>query len=120
MFDITIVGVGFVGLLAAIVVLAVLAAWRPGYALVSGLSIGVVVGIVLAPLTAIAFGWRVAAALGVTVWLGTWSAMMGVEVARRGIDVDELKERFIPQKTIDMTKETIEWARARMPLSRRS
>jgi hypothetical protein len=31
-----------------------------------------------------------------------------------------MKARFYPQRTIDMTKETIEWARERMPLSRKS
>ena len=63
---------------------------------------------------------RVGAAIGVTVGLIAWIGMMGAEVARRGVDTEELKKRFIPQKTIDMTKETIEWARARMPLSRKS
>ena len=37
-----------------------------------------------------------------------------------GHDGEELKNRFVPQRTIDMTKETIEWVRARTPLSRRS
>jgi len=120
MFDWSIVGVGVGVFLAEAILLAVVGGWRPGYALVTGLSIGAVLGVVLAPLSAIALGNRVAAAIGLTVGLGVWSAMMGIEVARRGIDVEDLKVRFIPQKTIDMTKETIEWARARMPLSRRS
>jgi hypothetical protein len=120
MFDWSIVGVGVGVFLAEAILLAVVGGWRPGYALVTGLSIGSVLGVILAPLSAIALGNRVAAAIGLTVGLGVWSAMMGIEVARRGIDVEDLKVRFIPQKTIDMTKETIEWARARMPLSRRS
>jgi hypothetical protein len=41
---------------------------------------------------------------------------MGVTVAREGIDTDALKARFWPQTTIDTTKETIEWAKARSPL----
>ena len=35
-------------------------------------------------------------------------------------DEESMKRRFVPQRTIDMTKETIEWARERMPLSRKS
>ena len=97
-----------------------ISAWRPAYGLVTGLSIGAVLGVLLAPLSAIEFGGRVAAAIGVTVGLGLWSTMMGVEVARSGVDVEGLKKRYMPQKTIDMTKETIEWARARTPLSRKS
>jgi MFS family permease len=120
MFDWSIVGVAVGALIAAAIVLAIVSAWRPGYALVTGLSLGVVIGVALAPLSAVAFGGRVSAAIGVTIGLATWSTLMGIEVARRGIDTDDLKERFMPRRTIDMTKETIEWARARMPLSRRS
>lgn len=120
MFDWTIVGVGIGAFIAAMVVLGIIGAWRPAYALVTGLSIGVALGVVLAPLSAIEFGGRIAAAIGVTVGLATWSAMMGVEVSRSGVDIEGLKERYIPRKTMDMTKETIEWARARMPLSRKS
>jgi hypothetical protein len=120
MFDWTIFGVGVGAFIAAVVVLGAIGAWRPAYGLVTGLSIGAALGVVLAPLSAIEFGGRVAAAIGATVGLGLWSVMMGVEVARSGVDVEGLKKRYMPQKTIDMTKETIEWARARMPLSRRS
>lgn len=118
--DFAIAGVGLAGFAVALVVLVVIASWRPGLALVGGMSIGVVLGLVLGGLTAIEFGRRVAAAIGVTVGLATWIATMGAEVAREGVDTEELKKRFIPQKTMDITKETIEWARARMPLSRRS
>ena len=41
-------------------------------------------------------------------------ALMAAEVASNGIDVEALKKRFIPQSTIDTTKETIEWAKARI------
>ena len=46
--------------------------------------------------------------------------MLGIGVARGGFDTDALKGRFWPARTIEATKETIEWARERMPLSRRS
>jgi hypothetical protein len=84
------------------------------------LAIGVWIGVVLAGLTALGLGPRVGAAIGVTVGLSVWMGVTVAEVVRHGIDGEEFMKRFIPQKTIDTTKETIEWARARMPLSRRS
>lgn len=108
------------GIVVSEVVLVIIGRWRPGFDLLTGLTIGVVLGLVLAFLTAIAFGRRVGAAMGVTIGLIAWPTLMMAAFAARGIDVDELKDRFIPKKTIDMTKETIEWARARMPLSRKS
>lgn len=118
--DLAIVGVGFAGFVLALVVVIVLGTWRPGFALTTGLAIGTVIGVPLAGLTALGLGPRVGAAIGVTVGLITWIGMLGAEVARRGVDTDALMKRFIPQKTIDTTKETIEWARERMPLSRKS
>ena len=102
------------------IVFVVVGRWRPGFDLLSGLTTGVVLGLALAFLTAIAFGRRVGAAMGVTVGLIAWPTLMAADFAARGIDVDALKDRFIPKRTIDMTKETIEWARARTPLSRKS
>ena len=61
-----------------------------------------------------------AVAVGVAVGLGTWIAGMVFAIASDPPDMEALKNKFIPQKTIDMTKETIEWARRRMPLSRGS
>jgi hypothetical protein len=45
---------------------------------------------------------------------------MGAAVARRGVDTDALKARFIPTATIETTKETIEWVREQTPLGRKS
>ena len=39
----------------------------------------------------------------------------GAFAASGGIDLEALKARYIPQATIDTTKETIEWAQARIP-----
>jgi len=108
------------GVVVSEVVFVIVGRWRPGFDLLTGLTIGVVLGLVLALLTAIAFGRRVGAAMGVTIGLIAWPALLAADFAARGIDVDALKDRFIPRQTIDMTKETIEWARARMPLSRKS
>jgi hypothetical protein len=108
------------GLVVTEVVAVVIGMWRPGLDMLSGLSIGAVVGLALAFLSALAVGGRVGAAIGVTAGLIAWPALMAADFAARGIDTDALKERFIPRRTIEMTKETIEWARARKPLSRKS
>jgi hypothetical protein len=118
--DLGIVGVGVGGFVVALVISVVLGGWRPGFAIATGLAIGTLLGIVLAGLTALGLGPRVGAAIGVTVGLCVWIGTMGAEIARHGIDGEEFMKRFIPQKTIDTTKETMEWVRARMPLSRRS
>jgi len=87
---------------------------------IGGLVGGAIVGALLGALTAIATGPRVGAAIGVATGLIVWIALMGLDIVRRGVDTDELKHRFWPERTIEATKETIEWARERMPLSRKS
>ena len=47
-------------------------------------------------------------------------AMLALEATHIKVDEESLKARFYPSRTIEMTKETIEWARERMPLSRKS
>ena len=89
-------------------------------ALLTGLAIGAVIGVILAFFTAIEFGRRVSLAIGVAVGLATWIGMLGLEASNIKIDEESMKRRFLPQRTIDMTKETIEWAKARNPLSRGS
>jgi hypothetical protein len=117
--DWRIVAAALVGAFAAELILVVIAMWPAGQALVKGLSTGVMLGLGLAFLTALAVGGRVGAAIGLTAGLIAWPALMGADLAARGIDTEALKERFIPSQTIEMTKETIEWARERTPLTRR-
>jgi len=81
---------------------------------------GAVAGVALGFLTAAAPGPRVGAAIGVAVGLIAWIGLMGASLAGGGFDTDKLKERFWPSRTIEVTKETIEWARERMPLMRKS
>jgi hypothetical protein len=96
--------------------------------LVSGMGVGAIGGVVagaiggaaLGALTAAAPGPRVGAAIGVAAGLIAWIALMGSAMARGGLDTDKLKDRFWPSRTIEVTKETIEWARERMPLKRPS
>jgi hypothetical protein len=59
-------------------------------------------------------------ALSVFVALVAWPIAAGYGVARHGIDTDALKARFYPTQTIETTKETIEWVRARTPLGPKS
>lgn len=91
-----------------------------GGAAVGGLVGGAILGAAVGAFSAITFGWRVGIAVGVAVGLVAWPISMGLRVAREGIDAEALKARFWPQTTIDTTKETIEWAKARMPLGPRS
>jgi hypothetical protein len=81
---------------------------------------GAVAGLALGFLTAAAPGPNVGAAIGVAAGLITWMALMGMSLVRGGFDTDKLKDAYLPNRTIEVTKETIEWARERMPLSRRS
>jgi hypothetical protein len=114
------VAVGGLAVLGALVGLIGGATAAGGGAAVGGLIGGLIVGVFLGFLTALAPGVRVGAAIGVTFGLITWTAAVGVGVARGGFDTAALTTRFKPQRTIDATKETIEWARERMPLSRKS
>jgi Putative Actinobacterial Holin-X, holin superfamily III len=84
-----------------------------------GLAIlGAIVGAILGGLSAITYAPQVAAALGIAIGLGVWIVLAAL--AARGISMDELKDRFYPDETIDTTKETIEWVRERTPLGRKS
>ena len=90
-------------------------------AAVGGLVAGALVGRpARVPSSSITFGWRVGIALGVAAFLAAWPVLMGLRVQRQGIDTEELKARFWPQTTIDTTKETIEWAKARASRGSRS
>ncbi len=80
-----------------------------------GFGVGLVAGGAFGAFTAITFTWNVAIAIGIAVFLGLATGLAAVFAAKGGIDVEALKARYIPQATIDTTKETIEWAQARMP-----
>jgi len=84
------------------------------------LVLGGLLGVGLGALTAAAPGPRVGAAIGVATGLIVWIVLMGQSLAGGGFDTDKLKDRFWPSRTIEVTKETIEWARERMPLKRPS
>ena len=86
----------------------------------AGVALGVFLGILLGLLASAGPGLRVASALGVAALLLFWPICAAVLVFRHGVDMDKLKDRFVPDQTIATTKETIEWVREQMPLGRKS
>ena len=88
---------------------------------VGGLVAGVVVGALLGAFLAYDFGWRVGRGARASPSLyAVYVGVLAARVASRGIDVETIKLRFWPQQTIDTTRETIEWAKARNPLGPKS
>jgi hypothetical protein len=108
------------GVIGAVIGLVVGLASGMGAGSIGSLVAGGIVGVALGALTAAAPGPRVGAAIGVAAGLIAWVGLMGASLAGGGFDTDKLKERFWPSRTIEVTKETIEWARERMPLKRPS
>ena len=88
----------------------------PGGA-IGGLIGGAVVGVLIGAFLAISFSLRVGIALGICVTFIAWPAFAAM--ALRSYDWGALKARYWPGTTIETTKETIEWVRARTPLGRK-
>jgi hypothetical protein len=87
---------------------------------VGGLVAGLVAGGLCGAFLAYDFGWRVGAALGFATLYAAFLITLGARIAAVGIDTEKIKLRFWPQQTIDTTRETIEWAKARNPLGPKS
>ena len=106
-----------VGVLLGLVVGLVSAATmlQSGGARTGAVVVAVLAGLAVGAFTSITFETRVGAALGITSGLVTWMVLMGVDVARSGVDVTALKDRFTPTQTIETSKETLEWLQKRMP-----
>jgi hypothetical protein len=115
-------------LLVAVVALAIIggvlglvAGLRRGSgASIGGLVGGAILGALLGLLSSVTIPGTVGAALGVWVALIAWPVLAGRDVLRTGIDGEAIRQRFMPDQTIELTKETIEWARARPPLAPKS
>jgi hypothetical protein len=86
----------------------------------AGLIIGVIAGACLGALAAAGPGLRVASAMGVAALLLFWPLVAAVFVFRHGVDMSKLRARFVPEVTIETTKETIEWVREQLPHARKS
>jgi len=97
-------------------VLGVAAGLRGGGFSIGGLFAGAVGGAILGVITAASIPATVGAALGVLVALLVWPVLSSRGVIDGGIDGEAIKQRFMPDQTIEMTKETIEWVRTRTPL----
>jgi len=94
---------------------------RAGAGAALGAAIGMaILGVFIGLVTAASIAPQVGAALGVLVGLVAWPVLSGYGVSRTGIDGEALKARFMPDETIEQTKETIEWLRARVPLAPKS
>jgi hypothetical protein len=106
------------GISAAVVgVLGLFVQIRNGAAAaIGGFIVGGLVGALIGGLTVINIPVQAGAATGVLVTLIAWPALAARDVMRTGVDGEALKKKFTPDETIGLTKETIEWVRARMPL----
>jgi hypothetical protein len=103
----------FVGLVVGLFVVVNMSASAGGrFVALAGL---IVFGAAFGAFTAITFQPQIGAAIGVTVGYLAWIGLMAFDVARTGIDVEALKQRFTPVQTIDTGKETLEWLQKRMP-----
>ena len=102
-------------------VLGLLARMRDGVgSAVGGVIVGAIVGLLLGGLTVISMPATIGAALGVLVALVTWPILAARDVMQTGVDGEAIMKKFTPDETIGLTKETIEWVRARMPLAPKS
>jgi hypothetical protein len=110
------VATAVVGIIGAVVGLVVGLSNGGATAGILGLVVGAILGITIGALTAATPGPRVGAALGMEVGLIVWIILMVRQLATAEWDTEALKARYWPNRTIETTKETIEWARERMPL----
>jgi hypothetical protein len=76
---------------------------------------GLVLGALFGAFTAITFGPQPAVALGFAFGYAAWTALMALDVSRTGVDIEALQARLTPRRTIETSKETIEWLQSRMP-----
>ena len=111
-----------IGVSAAVLgILGLIARVRSGAgAAIGGLILGAIVGALLGGLTVISLPPTVGAAIGVLVVLVLWPILAARDVLQTGVDGEAIMKKFTPDETIGMTKETIEWVRARMPLAPKS
>jgi hypothetical protein len=106
-----------IGVLAGLVVGAVAAAtvMRDSGGRATAVIGGIVAGAAIGAFSAISFQVQIGIGIGIAVGYLTWIALMAVDVARTGVDVEALQARFTPTKTIETSKETLEWLQKRMP-----
>ncbi len=84
-----------------------------------GLVAGAIAGGLLGGLLGVPMSWGCAVAVGLAGFFIALAILAPILVLPHA-DWDELKDRLMPNETIDTTKETIEWVREQMPLGRKS
>jgi hypothetical protein len=114
------VAVVVVGVLGALVGLIGGARAMGAGGAIAGLVGGAILGGLIGAFLAYDFGWRVGAALGLAIAYAVYMGVLVARVGAKGVDFETIKLRFWPQQTIDTTRETIEWAKARNPLGPKS
>jgi len=107
------VGVAIWGAVFALVGLVLGARASGAGGAIGGLFVGAIAGALFGAFTAISFSPQVGAALGVTVTLVLWPALAALRL--RGYDWEALKQRFMPQASIDAALETKAYVEARLP-----
>jgi len=107
------VGVAIWGAIFAVAGLVVGARASGAGGAIGGFFAGAILGALFGAFTAISFGPQVGAALGVTVTLVLWPALAALRL--RGYDWEALKQRFMPQASIDAALETKAYVEARLP-----
>jgi hypothetical protein len=108
---------GVVALVFAVIGVVMGVRSHAGGAGILGRLIGLaILGALIGAVTVISIPAQVGAAFGVLVALIAWPALAARDLMRTGIDGEALKKKFMPDTTIELTKETIEWVRARTPL----
>jgi hypothetical protein len=112
-----VVGVLIIGIIGAVIGL-IIGARVGGKATtaIGGLIGGLLIGAIAGAFSSNTFGFGPGVATGIAIGLIVALILLAVRFARVGVDVERLKERFTPQASIDMGKETIEWVRERTPL----
>lgn len=110
-----VVGMIVIGVLGLLI--GVIGAVRARGGAFQGSSIigGALGGAVIGAISAVDTGVQVGAAIGIAAGYIVWLLMMGVDVARNGVDVEGLKQRFYPTQTIETSKETLAWLQSKMP-----
>jgi hypothetical protein len=76
---------------------------------------GAIGGAALGAISAVDTGVQVGAGIGIATGYIVWMLAMGVDIARRGVDLEDLKRRFYPSQTIETSKETLAWLQSKMP-----
>jgi hypothetical protein len=110
-----VVGIAILGAVGLLVGLVAALRTSGAGARFGALLAGLVGGALIGAVSAIDVGVQVAVGIGITVAYVTWIALMGIDIARTGVDVDDLKARFYPTQTIETSKETLAWLQSRMP-----